>query len=309
MSITHNRRIRVEVAAPDADPHIPSLFARLPDHRLARARDLRLLRHHLRRPSRADPHRNARRLGGAPATQGLPVGRHPRGVPRRRDPAARRAEGLQLMSTSTTPPESGGTDTVVIVGGQDWDQVVAAAARGRSRRRTHRRQHGPAAPVHARRAAADPRDRGRDHHRGPLRNRLPAHRHREEPRVPQLDPGRHVRDPNGLPLTAFQRNGVLPRRREAARRHRRHPRARQRHPRDDDGAQPDLVASGRAGDRRDGTGRHGRDVLRVPRARADPVDLRDDHRAADEQRLHPARRAGRRPARRGASRRSATCSS
>lgn len=26
MSITHNRRIRVEVAAPDSDPHIPSLF-------------------------------------------------------------------------------------------------------------------------------------------------------------------------------------------------------------------------------------------------------------------------------------------
>jgi NADH-quinone oxidoreductase subunit C len=26
MSITHNRRIRMEVAAPDADPHIPSLF-------------------------------------------------------------------------------------------------------------------------------------------------------------------------------------------------------------------------------------------------------------------------------------------
>jgi NADH-quinone oxidoreductase subunit C len=30
MSITHNRRIRVEVAAPDADPHIPSLFAIYP---------------------------------------------------------------------------------------------------------------------------------------------------------------------------------------------------------------------------------------------------------------------------------------
>ena len=29
MSITHNRRIRVEVAAPDADPHIPSLFSRV----------------------------------------------------------------------------------------------------------------------------------------------------------------------------------------------------------------------------------------------------------------------------------------
>ena len=30
MSITHNRRIQVEVAAPDADPHIPSLFSVYP---------------------------------------------------------------------------------------------------------------------------------------------------------------------------------------------------------------------------------------------------------------------------------------
>ena len=30
MSITHNRRIRVEVAAPDDDPHIPSLFSVYP---------------------------------------------------------------------------------------------------------------------------------------------------------------------------------------------------------------------------------------------------------------------------------------
>jgi NADH-quinone oxidoreductase subunit C len=30
MSITHNRRIRLEVAAPDADPHIPSLVAVYP---------------------------------------------------------------------------------------------------------------------------------------------------------------------------------------------------------------------------------------------------------------------------------------
>ncbi|MGV0625577.1 NADH-quinone oxidoreductase subunit C [Mycolicibacter minnesotensis] len=29
-SITHNRRVRMEVAAPDADPHIPSLFAIYP---------------------------------------------------------------------------------------------------------------------------------------------------------------------------------------------------------------------------------------------------------------------------------------
>jgi NADH-quinone oxidoreductase subunit C len=30
MSITHNRRIRVEVAAPDADPHVPSLYSVYP---------------------------------------------------------------------------------------------------------------------------------------------------------------------------------------------------------------------------------------------------------------------------------------
>ncbi|MFR9749579.1 NADH-quinone oxidoreductase subunit C [Nocardia sp. 004] len=30
MSITHNRRLRVEVSAPDADPHIPSLYAVYP---------------------------------------------------------------------------------------------------------------------------------------------------------------------------------------------------------------------------------------------------------------------------------------
>lgn len=30
ISITHNRRIRLEVAAPDADPHIPSLYAVYP---------------------------------------------------------------------------------------------------------------------------------------------------------------------------------------------------------------------------------------------------------------------------------------
>ncbi|MEH3140502.1 MAG: NADH-quinone oxidoreductase subunit C [Mycobacterium kyogaense] len=30
MSITHNRRVRVEVAAPDTDPHIPSLFSVYP---------------------------------------------------------------------------------------------------------------------------------------------------------------------------------------------------------------------------------------------------------------------------------------
>jgi NADH-quinone oxidoreductase subunit C len=30
MSITHNRRLRIEVAAPDADPHVPSLYSVYP---------------------------------------------------------------------------------------------------------------------------------------------------------------------------------------------------------------------------------------------------------------------------------------
>ena len=44
LSMTHNRRIRLEVSAPDADPHVPSLVGRLPHQRLARARDLRHVR-------------------------------------------------------------------------------------------------------------------------------------------------------------------------------------------------------------------------------------------------------------------------
>ena len=73
LSMTHNRRIRLEVDCPDADPHIPSLVSDLPDQRLARARDLRHVRHHLRRSPRADPDPDARRLAGPPAAQGLPA--------------------------------------------------------------------------------------------------------------------------------------------------------------------------------------------------------------------------------------------
>ena len=93
--------------------------------------------------------------------------------------------------------------TVYTVTGQDWDTLTAGL--GERRRGAHRRQHGSAAPVDPRRAPADPRARGRDGHRVPARHRLPAHRHREELRVPHLDPGRHVRDADGLPRAAVQR--------------------------------------------------------------------------------------------------------
>ena len=72
--------------------------------------------------------------------------------------------------------------------------------------------------------------------------------------------------------------------------HRRDPRTGQRHPGDDDGAQPNLLAPGRVGDRRHGVGRDDADVHRLQGSRDHPHAVRIDHRPADEQRLHPARR-------------------
>ena len=158
----------------------------------------------------------------------------------------------------------------------------------RRARRPHRHQHGSAAPVHARRAAAGAGARGRDGHAGPLGDRLPAHRHREELRVPHLDPGRHVRDAHGLPGAALQRGRLLPRRREAARRRGAAPGAGR--PRAADGDQPHRLAPGGAGHRRHGAGRAHRHDRRVPRARggAPPAGVPD--RAAHEPRVHPPRR-------------------
>ena len=68
-------------------------------------------------------------------------------------------------------------------------------------------------------------------------------------------------------------------------------------PRADDGDQPALVALGVAGDGRHGTGRAHRDDQRLPRPRALPGRLRDDHRPADEPRVHPSRRRRPGPAR------------
>ena len=100
LSITHgSRRVRLEVTAPDDDPHVPSIVSVYPGDRLARARDLGHVRHRLRRPPGPDAHPHARRLAGPPAAQGLPARRHPRRVQGRHRPAARRAEGVQLMTT------------------------------------------------------------------------------------------------------------------------------------------------------------------------------------------------------------------
>ena len=175
----------------------------------------------------ADPDRDARRLAGSPAAQGLPAGRHPGRVQgrrrsRRRTSGGRTADDRLRQHVPTAADDDAYAasretteGTVYTVTGQDWDDT-----HGRPRRRrrgAHRRQHGAAAPVDARRAPADPRARRRDGHRVPARHRLPAHRHREELRVPHLDPGRHVRDAHGLPRAAVQRVRLRPRRRAAAR--------------------------------------------------------------------------------------------
>ena len=149
---------------------------------------------------------------------------------------------------------------------------------------------GPAAPVDPRRAPADPRARGRDGHRGPLRHRLPAHRHREEHGVPHLGPGRHVLHPDGLPLPVLQRDDLRARRRAPAGHRGRHPGEGPGHAGPPDGAQPDLLPPGLHRHRRHGDRRADRDDDRLPRARAGARPVRADHRPADEPRVHPSRR-------------------
>ena len=119
LSITHNRRLRLEVSAPDARSPRAVAGGHLPDLRLARAGDLGFLRDHLRRSSGAHPDRDARRLEGPPAAEGLPARRDPCRIPRRDHTSPRRAKGIPVTAETE--------GRVYHVGGQDWDEVVAAA--------------------------------------------------------------------------------------------------------------------------------------------------------------------------------------
>ena len=137
-----------------------------------------------------------------------------------------------------------------------------------------------------------------------MRHRLPAHRHREEPRVPHLDPGRHVRDAHGLPGAVLQRDGLLPRRREAARHHDQIPERANVIRVHDDGAQPDLLAPGVPSPPAAWSSARTTVMIFGFREReTDPRHLRADHRPADEPRVHPPRRRRAGPAaRRGRTR-------
>ena len=125
LSITHNRRLRLEVSVPDADPHIPSLVDVYPanDWHERETWDFFGIIF--------DGHPALTRIEmpddwkGHPQREGLPAGRYPGRVPGCDDPATRRAEGLR-MSTSADQADTA-EGRVYNLSGQDWDEVVAAA--------------------------------------------------------------------------------------------------------------------------------------------------------------------------------------
>lgn len=128
-SITHGRLHPAGGVGPGQRSAHPVPRRGLPDQRLARARDLRLLRARLRRAPRPHPDHDAGRLAGLPAAQGLPARRHRRRVQGRPDPGSGPAEVVLLMSTPHATPRATTEGTVYTVTGGDWDEVVESAAK------------------------------------------------------------------------------------------------------------------------------------------------------------------------------------
>ena len=110
LSITHNRRLRLEVTAPDADPHVPSLVGVYPTCNWHERETWDFFGIIFDGHPGADPDPDAGRLEGPPAAQGLPARRHPGRVPRRQDPGAGRAEAL-LMTQAQPPHAAAGAPT------------------------------------------------------------------------------------------------------------------------------------------------------------------------------------------------------
>ena len=153
------------------------------------------------------------------------------------------------------------------------------------------RQHGAAAPQHARRAAAGAGARRRNRALGGADDRLPAHRHREDHRAEEVAAGHPARRADGLPERAVQQHGVLHVGRAAARP--RDPRARARHPRAHRRAAAHQQPSGLARHARHGSRRRVGDALLLPRARAAAEHQRDARRLPPVPELHARRRPAR----------------
>ena len=233
---------------------------------------------------------------GHPQRRDFPIGGEPVLFTQGRDPR----EGLHGVSTVEGGRANPRPERLPPDGGEHRPLPHAAAAcaerRGRPRGAAAHAQHGPAPPGDARRAAAARAARGRGRARHPADHRLRPHRHREDGRGQELLEGHPRRRADGLPRLLLQRDGVLRRRRDAARGRGAQARAvPARHP---PRAQPDhepprVARDERAGPRRD------LDVLvRLPRARDDPRPLRVLLGPAHAHALHPGRRRHRGPARR-----------
>ena len=153
------------------------------------------------------------------------------------------------------------------------------------------REHGAAAPQHARRAAARARARRREHRLGRPDDRLPAHRHREDLRTEEVAAGHPARRADGLPRRAVEQPRVLPVGREAARHRGGDSGARHLDP----GAHRRVAAavepSRLARDARHGSRRHHGHALLLPRARAAAQHQRDDRGLPDVPELPPDRRS------------------
>ena len=83
-SLARGHRLRLKARVPEDDPRIASLTPVWRRRELARARDLRHVRHPLRRPSGSAAHLSLRGVPGSPAAQGLSEGEAPAA---RRSPA------------------------------------------------------------------------------------------------------------------------------------------------------------------------------------------------------------------------------
>ena len=195
---------------------------------LGRARNLRSVRHRLRRAPGSAAHSDARRLGGPSAAQRLPAARA-----RARERSPRPPFALKSNVQAGTPPigtharGAARADRRVAKRALRRDAVGHAAHAGdrQPRRQCDGAVDGAAASFDARRAADHARDRRRDRRQGRARDRLPAHRHRKDRRESLLVAGADRYRAHGLSRARVQRALLRARRRETARHHRPHSRS------------------------------------------------------------------------------------
>ena len=167
----------------------------------------------------------------------------------------------------------------------------------RARHRPVRRQHGPAAPEHARRLPDEPAGRRRDDRRPQAGHGLHAPQPREDRRAEHVPDELPVHRPARLPDEHGQQLRLRPGRRAAHGRRRQAPRAGRVHPRDHGRADPDRQPHvvDRLPAQRPGRVLHPGPV-RDRGARADPRPVRVGGRQPDDVQLLPVRRRRLRPA-------------